>query len=412
MALSFLTCGETDDIVDTNINKTKEQSDNKITIQAVTYFTGEDQWAKPWEQAIGEYMAKNPNVKIINDATPSANDAIRTRINADLQSGIVPDVLFYFSGIDAEPLIESGKVMEWEEELTNDSEWSSHFLLTSPIKASEFNGNLYALPYIGYYEGVFINKNLFSKYNIKIPETWDELLEACDIFNEKGVIPMAQSLKDPRYLWELATVSAGGPDSHLKENAYDPSWLTALNAIKTLYDRNAFPPNAEILTDEEAKALFTSNQAAMFISGSWTAGSLKGNKFGITYLPVVPDGIGNRKDIVAGCGSGWYMNSEKNEENGGESLKFIKYLTSPEVIALFAEVGGVPMIETESEIESSTTASRSGYDYLKNATTKSNPIDSFLSKEAFNAINDNIYRFLIGEIDAQKLLDDSKILNE
>jgi len=401
LALSFASCDETNNTTANIANI----SDKKITIQAVTYFTADDQWAKAWEQAINEYMVKNPNVKIDNDPTPSPNDAIRTRINADVQSGLVPDVLFYFNGIDAEPLIDSGKVMAWDDELANDSEWGSNFHLNSPIKASKINKKLYALPYIGYYEGLFINKHLFEIYNIAIPETWDELLSACDAFNEVGIIPMAQSLKDPRYLWELATLSAGGPNSHLEENAYDPSWLVALNAIKTLYDRHAFPSDAETLTDEQARSLFTSEKAAMFINGSWIANSLKENSYQIINFPVVPDGIGSKTDIVAGCGSGWFMNSEKNEENGGESLKFIKYLTSPEVMAIFAEVGGVPMIKTESK-------SKNGFDYFLNrATTKSNPIDSFLSKEAFNAINKNIYKFLIGEIDAQKLLNDSKALN-
>ena len=400
LILSFTGCNESN-ITDIN---TTNFSDKKITIQAVTYFTGDDQWAKAWEYAINDYMSKNPGIKIENDATPSPNDAIRTRINADVQSGLVPDVLFYFNGVDAQPLVESGKVIAWNDELSKDPDWGSNFL-TFPIKASNFNGKLYALPYIGYYEGLFINKDLFSKNNVKVPETWDELLEACDAFNEKEIIPMAQSLKDPRYLWELTTLSAGGPKSHLKENAYDPSWLVALNAIKTLYDRNAFPPDAQNLTDEQARSLFTSsdNKAAMFISGSWIAGSLEGNKYQMIYLPVVPDGFGSRKDIVAGCGSGWFMNSEKNEENGGESLKFIKYMTSPEIMSIFAEAGGVPMIRTKSQIT---------HEYLLNASTKSNPIDSFLSKDAFNAINDNIYNFLTGETDAQKLLDDSKVLNE
>lgn len=411
MLLSFTNCNDNNASYSSNENAMAllSNSSKKITIQAVTYFTGEDTWAKVWEQVIKDYMDKNPNIIIDNDATPSPNDVIRTRITADLQSEIVPDITFYFNGIDAKQLVESGKVIAWDDEIKNDPEWSLNFL-TVPIENSKFNGKLYALPYIGYYEGVFINKNLFDKNEIKIPTTWDELMKTCDTFNEKGIIPMAQSLKDPRYLWEVTTLSAGGPSSHLKENAYNPSWITALNAIKILYDRKAFPEDAENLTDDEAKSLFISEKAAMFINGSWAAGSLEKDKYEIIYLPVVPDGKGYSKDIVAGCGSGWYMNAEKNDENGGESLKFIKYMTSPEIMAKFAKAGGVPMIKIGNESKS--LESKIGYEFLEKARSQSDSTDSYLSKEAFNAINDNIYKFLKDEIDAQKLLDDSKALNQ
>lgn len=78
------------------------------------------------------------------------------------------------------------------------------------LKAVAYEGKVYALPYIGYYEGLLVNKDLFKKFNVKIPTNFIELRKAVEVFNKNKITPIANSFVDPRYLLEYSILSAGG----------------------------------------------------------------------------------------------------------------------------------------------------------------------------------------------------------
>ena len=50
---------------------------------------------------------------------------------------------------------------------------------------------VYAVPFASQTLGLFINREIFDKYSLKAPATWDELLQVSKTLKEKGVIPLA-----------------------------------------------------------------------------------------------------------------------------------------------------------------------------------------------------------------------------
>ena len=65
--------------------------------------------------------------------------------------------------------------------------------------------------------GVYYNVDIFKKYNIAIPTTWEEFLAACKKLKDAGVTPIANSLKDQWdinevFLMSIAPNFIGGPD--------------------------------------------------------------------------------------------------------------------------------------------------------------------------------------------------------
>src|ERR1044071_5289728 len=46
-------------------------------------------------------------------------------------------------------------------------------------------GKLYALPYVGNSQLFFYRKDLFDKYNLKEPQTWDDVLAAAKVIDER-----------------------------------------------------------------------------------------------------------------------------------------------------------------------------------------------------------------------------------
>lgn len=384
------------------------KTENSVTLRAVTSFTGDDPWKATWEEVIQAYRAKHPNVTIVNEATPTAGEALRTKIKTDFASGNEPDVSFFFTGVDTKPLLESGKLYQWDSELRQDAAWGRNFV-PSALKAVAYGGKIYALPYIGYYEGLLVNMDLFRKYHVQVPRTYNELVAAIKTFNQHGITPIANSFVDPRYLVEFSILSAGGPKGHA--NPFDPSWETGLNAIKDLYRLGAFPKDCMTLTDEQAQQLFKDKKAAMIVNGSWVVGGCKDQiNTRITYFPSVRNARGNYRDIIAGCGSGWYMSKPLNDQKKGAPLAFIKYLTSPAVMAKFVAVSGVPQIKTT--LPAITPAKKSGWDMESSASSLNVPIDYFLNADAFNRMNSGVAYIISGQMTAKQVLAEAKKLNK
>ena len=54
-----------------------------------------------------------------------------------------------------------------------------------------YDGNVYALPGISWFEGCYFNKAMFEENNIELPTTFDEYIAVCKQFKELGITPLA-----------------------------------------------------------------------------------------------------------------------------------------------------------------------------------------------------------------------------
>ena len=61
-----------------------------------------------------------------------------------------------------------------------------------------YDGNVYALPGISWFEGIWYNKTLFEENEITLPKTFDEYIAVCKEFKELGIVPLAAGLES----WE------------------------------------------------------------------------------------------------------------------------------------------------------------------------------------------------------------------
>lgn len=404
----FAGCGQTAATQDQANGGQNEGADKqeKIKMRVSSFFTGADTWTEPWQEAIKDYMDQNPNVEIIDDSTPAASDAFKTKINTDFASGNEPAVLYGFTGTIGKPLVDSGKLISWEDELAKDAEWSKN-ISKSALDYVKYDGKQYALPYIGFYEGMYYNKDLFEANNIKVPTNWEELLAAVDAFNAKKITPIVCSFaEEPHYIIETFLLSMGGKEGH--DNAFDPSWAPALERIKELFDKKAFSEDALIIKQVACQQLMKDKKAAMFISGSWSAAALDGDNTSIMPVNVLPGGKADPSAVIAGFGTGWYVTEKANEETKGEAVKFVKFMTSPERAAKFFKFGGVPAINCK--VEGATSLFNDGVTMLNNAKVATGPIGDTMDQQAFTAIWKGIPYVVTGKKAPAQLLEEAKKL--
>ncbi|MFF2885614.1 ABC transporter substrate-binding protein [Paenibacillus sp. NPDC057967] len=396
-------CGGSD-----KAEKEPEKSGNKeISLRVATSFAGSDPWVPVWTKAIKQFQDENPGVRIVDESTPVNQEALRTKVKADAATGNLADVLFYFNGSETAILADSNSIVSWEEEFAKDPEWAKQFN-AGIVDKVKYDGKLYALPYIGFYEGLFWNKALFEQHNLEAPSTYEAFMKAVDTFAATDIIPFATSLTTP-YLQEALILSQVGPEG--QQQAYDPSWAPALNIFKELSEKNAFPKDSLTLDDDKAQSLFASGKAAMMFNGSWTAAGLSQDPdIQISPFPLVPGGKGEGV-IVSGFGSGWYMKNSKDQEKYDMALKFIKFMTSPDIAGEFAAIGGTYAVQTKAS-ENTAQLLVDGNAMVSAAKDFVMPIDSYVSRESYTQFLNGIGYVSAGRKTAEEVLAEAKKLND
>lgn len=377
------------------------------TIRVATTFTGDDPYKNIWQQVLKDFAAEHPEISVVDEATSAGGDAFKIKINTDFASGNEPDVTYGFNGALGKPLVDSGKVIDWKNELKADPEWASNFKQDT-LETCKYDGKLYALPFLGFFEGMWVNKDIFDKYDLKIPKTYDDILRVIPVLRSRGIAPIACSFSDePHYIIETFILAAGGSQGH--SNLFDPSWTQALELIKKLYEENAFTSDALTIKQGRCAELFADKKAAMFISGSWSRGYIKDHENTIVIpLPTVPEGKADPTDIIGGAGTGWYLTGELNNKKDSAGMTFIKYMTRPEVVAQFADVAGVPLIDCD--VKAKTPLDQSCLDLMNNASSIKGAVGDMLGQEVFGSIWHGLSSVVTGKASAQQVIDNAKQL--
>jgi raffinose/stachyose/melibiose transport system substrate-binding protein len=142
-----------------------------------------------------------------------------------------------------------------------------------------FNGKVYGVPNSGAQPVVFLyNKDLFAKYHLTPPATWNDLLQLIGPLKQNGVLPIALGggSKWPYLMYEEYLVDrVGGPSAFdavvaKQSNAWsNPAFIKANTMIQQLVSAGAFGNNfASVVYDTgQATALLIYGQGSYASDG-------------------------------------------------------------------------------------------------------------------------------------------------
>ena len=273
----------------------------------------------------------------------------------DFETGSEPDVLFFFNGADANSFIEADKVVSIDEIRAEYPDYASN-MNDDLITDSLVDGKKYAVPVNGFWEAMFVNKEVLDAAGADY--TMDMFKEDCQKIKDAGYTPIAAALGNiPHYWWEYAIFNHDTPENHVQvpagiEDA--ASWVDGMLDIKELYELGYFPDNTLSATDGETFAMFVDSKAAFLIDGSWKVGGIvsacqsdpedastldadKLANFTVTYVP----GNGDRKatDLIGGLSMGYYITRKawEDPDKRAAAVDFVSYMTSDELVPVFAQ---------------------------------------------------------------------------
>lgn len=343
MAVSLVGCGSSSN--ESTSDENKEAA--KVTLRVTTTYAGGDTNAQNYIDAYKAWEAKTGNT--IEDSSQTSNEEFKTRVLTDFETDSEPDVLFFFNGVDSNPFVEQGKVVSIDEIRAEYPDYANN-MKDELMGASPVDGKNYSVPVNGFWEGLFINKEVLKKAGVEAPTattTYDEFLDMCQKIKDAGYTPIAASLQQvPHYWFEFTILNNGSLSTHATspakvDDANGKAWAAGLEDIKTLYEKGYFPENTLTATDDETFQLFTNDKAAFLIDGSWKVGGIESavddiDNFTVTHVP----GKGDRAttETVGGISMGYYITKKcwDDPDKRAAAVDFITHMTSNETVLKFA----------------------------------------------------------------------------
>jgi len=287
-------------------------------------------------------------------------DDVRTRIKVDAASGKTPDV-FGFGAFEsmlgavaaAGIPLEADKYFE-KSKTTKRSDYPAASLATVTV----YDGKTYSIPNQGYQFYFMVNKELFQKFNLEYPETYEELLAVSKVFSDNGIVPLAVGSK------------GGNPSHFFYSELYVqlPGALEELKALKTSYKfdtdnayriaevidemrRNKVFPKDTIAGGDwgPSFSLFAEEKAAMLFSFTFVLGGFPEemrDKVEIIDVPRLPDGVLDPAEFThASTVGGWVISKKAWEDEAKQAaiIEFVDWLTSVELMNIMATIDVMPM---------------------------------------------------------------------
>jgi len=207
---------------------------------------------------------------------------------------------------------------------------------------------------------IWYNVDMLAEHDIDPPETWEDLLKACDTLSAAGVVPIASGNKDfwaaGNWLGHLVSrvVGADAYDEALSgEASFDtPEWKQAFGYIEELHEHGCVNESANAIDDNEGAQLFFQEKAAMHAIGSWLVSWAIDEAPDLTFdfvnLPAMPDEVD--ADSVEGVITGHVVNAKSSPEKIEKAAEFLAMLHTPENTEKFVGAEAVPVDATVSEI--------------------------------------------------------------
>ena len=213
-------------------------------------------------------------------------------------------------------------------------------------------GSLYALPYVGNSQLFFYRKDLFAKYNLKAPATWDDVLAAAKTIQEKETVPGGGKMYG--YVMRAAQGNAAVADfmpifwafgaemfdADGKPSVNSPQGIAALQFMLELGKYT--PPGYVGFNASEVSAHLLQGTAAMSINWpAWIsafsdpAKSKVIGKIEFTTLPAA------RNPGQAEIGN-WLIAIPRASQNTDAAISFLLWATNSEQMKRSAQRGNPP----------------------------------------------------------------------
>lgn len=304
-----------------------------------------------FKDMVAKFEAANPSIKVRMEAV--ADEPYKDKIRVLTTSGNLPDVYFSWSGEFGRKFARAGLALDLTDALYK-SDWHKSFSEAS-LDPFKLEGKVFGIPINIDVKLMVYNKEIFARYNLKEPKTYEEFLVIAETLKKNNITPIAFGNQFPwaasHYLGEFFAHRVPSKtrlaDYELKTPAdklfTDPGYLQGLRDFQQLGTKGYFNPGANALTHSIARGSFASGRAGMMFLEmvefpELEKSNLKG-KYGFFPMPA-PKGARGDAGIITGAPDGFLVNAKTKYPK--EAIAFLKFLTSQAAGREYVKQTGYP----------------------------------------------------------------------
>jgi len=309
------------------------------------------------KKIIEEYQTANTNVTIKTEELE--NEQYKNKLKVLSASNQLPDIGVTWAAGFLEPYVKGKRFAPLDDMLQGNLNGK---FVAGTTDAYAIDGVTYALPLELNIVPVYYNKELFANNNLEVPQTYAEFKNVVKTLSDNGVAPIALGNKDrwTGSLWYMYLADRfGGPET-LKSaidrsgTFEDPALIDAAKEIQELVKMNGFNKGFNGLSNDEGKAEFMNEQAAMYMMGTWELPNYTTNpdvaqefkdKIGFFKFPTIDGGKGDLNSWVGGPGVGLFVSEDSKVKD--EAKKFVEFFVEKWGEHSITEAGVIPATKVD-----------------------------------------------------------------
>lgn len=309
---------------------------------------------------IADYEKQHKDVKIETEIL--SPDQYRDKLKVLASSNELPDIGMTWSDGFIQPYVQ-GDMLEPLDDIVNNDPALKDAFIPGVKESYAVNGKTYGLPLELNISYVFYNKEIFKKYNLEVPKTFEEYKNVVKTLAKNGVIPATVGAKDgwPASFWFMYLADRiGGPTIltdviHGKAKMDDPALLKAAQEVQNLVNMGGFVKEASTLSYEDSVDYFMYEKAAMLLTGLWQLPAFTTSpdvpqefkdKIGYFKFPLYDGGKGTDiNSYVGGPGVGLFVAKDSRVKK--EAKDFVGFLVKEWGKKSVADAGIIPATKVD-----------------------------------------------------------------
>ncbi|MBB6672202.1 ABC transporter substrate-binding protein [Cohnella nanjingensis] len=318
-------------------------SAEKVTLKVWGDLVNQAIAEEPFKKINEAFMAKHPNIKIDYEFAQNEDS-----LNVALQANTLPDA-FYVQGNKSTKMKEmakAGQIIPLDEYKIDSSRFPEE-----AINYTLVDGKMYSsLPSFFDYAMIYYNKDIFAKYSLEAPKTWDDFLKALDTLVANGVTPIAVGGNGDfdRYwpIQEMAPAFINEDMINLYEGKpIDEARMTELfDTYRMFVDKGYYGKDFVAMDGKAAQLAFTNGKTAMIFDGTWNntiyeQASMNIGRFampGKDGVRYAQEGMNNLTTYAVAATS----------KHPKEAAEYVKFLSSLEAAQIVEDANGhVPIVK-------------------------------------------------------------------
>ncbi|MBB6637321.1 ABC transporter substrate-binding protein [Cohnella thailandensis] len=342
-----------------------EGSTKSVKIRFAHTWGGTDGKTGVFKEKLEAFRAAHPEINLVDEFSPG--DELKTKLKVDMASGNTPDVFLYWAGESyMRPLVDGDVALNMadyfaasqsvKKEQWSDGAWSD----------TAIDGEAYLIPIETSKSFLMYNKEIFDKYQLQPPTTYEEFKEVSKKLRENGIIPLSMGSKGSNpghwFFSAIATQFAGGVEDGEKlstEYKFDTEAFTkAAEIISEMKALKAFPDDTVASGDWAPSVVpYNEGKAAMLFTLPWTLSMLNKDITAKSELIPMIRMDGAEKDPATYTIGGYTMSlviNKKSFEDPDKKAAIVAFadsLLSDEMFAAFAGTGMMPAKTLEANLD-------------------------------------------------------------